>query len=221
MVDALASSSATATPANPTATLAADFDTFLALLTTQLENQDPLSPMEAEKFTEQLVQFSSVEQQMQTNTQLTQLVSMMRDAETTAALDYLGQNVTVAGSSLHLPVNGETGGTYTLPSEADRVAIEIRNETGQLIAVLDGDEKAGTHSFSWDGLNANGVRMDAGVYSVEVSASDKEGNPIDTELVTGGIVEGIETSDDGLFLLVNGIATPISAIRSINRGDQS
>ena len=221
MIDALASETTATAESRSRTSLAGNFDTFLALLTTQLENQDPLSPMEAEKFTEQLVQFTSVEQQIETNSQLSLLVGMMKDAETTAALDYLGKEVVVAGSSLHLDSEGSTGGTYRLPADADSVTIEISTESGLLVRRLDAEKSAGSHQFEWDGQTSNGDRLPSGVYRIDVKAADAEENPIDVEILTGGTVTGIESGDDGMSLLVNGIVTPLSAIRSISQGNDA
>jgi flagellar basal-body rod modification protein FlgD len=219
MVDAI--SSGAVAPSGSRSTLAANFDTFLQLLTTQLANQDPLSPMEADKFTEQLVQFTSVEQQLETNQQLTQLVGMMRDAETTAALDYLGKEVIVAGSSLHLPAEGAVQASYVLPASAETLSIDIFDQDGRVVRRLEGDMAAGEHVFSWDGLMMDGRRADPGVYRIDIVASDAAENPIESEILSGGYVDGIEANDDGISLLVNGVATPLSAVRNIKQGNEA
>src|SRR6476620_5874186 len=103
MADTLASilnpvASATGTAASKTAgvtTMAKNFDSFLTLLTTQLKNQNPLEPLDTNQFTQQLVQFTQVEQQMKMNTQLTSLISIEQMAQSTAAMAYLGSTATV------------------------------------------------------------------------------------------------------------------------------
>src|SRR6187551_955592 len=82
--------------------IASNFTTFLQLLTTQLKNQNPLDPLDTNQFTQQLVQFAQVEQQMNTNTQLQTLVSLQQTAQSTAALSYVGSTVVVDGSTSSL-----------------------------------------------------------------------------------------------------------------------
>src|SRR3954468_21748675 len=83
-------------------TLAGNFNTFLTLLTTQLKNQNPLDPLDTNQFTQQLVQFAQVEQQMKSNDQLQTLVSLQQSAQATAALSYVGSTVVLDGSSTQM-----------------------------------------------------------------------------------------------------------------------
>src|ERR1700689_2961035 len=84
------------------AALADNFNSFLTLLTTQLQNQDPLDPMDTDQFTQQLVEFTGVQQQVDMNTNLQTLISLQQTNEATAAMQFLGANVTVAGTSATL-----------------------------------------------------------------------------------------------------------------------
>src|SRR5271155_2875824 len=93
------SSTASAATTASTQQIAGNFDTFLQLLTTQLQNQDPLDPLDTDQFTEQLVEFASVEQQVDMNTNLQTLISMQQTSEATSALQLVGATVTVAGNS--------------------------------------------------------------------------------------------------------------------------
>src|SRR4051812_4190748 len=87
-------------------TLAGNFDTFLQLLTTQLKNQNPLDPLDTNQFTQQLVQFAQVEQQMKQNDSLSTLISLEKATQTTAALGFLGSDVVVDGDTAKL-TNGQ------------------------------------------------------------------------------------------------------------------
>src|SRR3954469_13964157 len=95
-------------------TLAGNFQTFLTLLTTQLKNQDPLSPLDTNQFTAQLVQFAQVEQQLKSNTQLTSLVTLQQTAQNTAALNFVGQKVDVDGPTTAL-ADGEATWQLSVP----------------------------------------------------------------------------------------------------------
>src|SRR5277367_2332707 len=85
--------------------LAGNFNTFLTLLTTQLQNQNPLDPLDTNQFTQQLVEFSSVEQQVNMNANLQTLISLQQTSEATSAMQYLGSNVTLSGTAASLAAN--------------------------------------------------------------------------------------------------------------------
>src|SRR5436853_3303249 len=124
-----AGSGVSTTPAANKATLAGNFTTFLQLLTTQLKNQNPLDPMDSNQFTQQLVQFAQVEQQMNMNTQLTTLISMQKATQTTAAMSFLGSTATVDGSTAKL-ASGKAGWTFSSEKPAS-ATITIQDDKGQ------------------------------------------------------------------------------------------
>ena len=112
-------------------TIAGNFQTFLTLLTTQLKNQDPLSPLDTNQFTSQLVQFAQVEQQLKANTELTTLVSLQQTAQNTAALGFVGQKVDVDGNTSAL-TNGSATWQMTVPKPGT-ATITIKSATGQQV----------------------------------------------------------------------------------------
>src|SRR5579863_8684834 len=95
-------------------TIAGNFDTFLTLLTTQLQNQNPLDPLDTNQFTSQLVQFSSVEQELKTNDYLSSLVQSTQNSQASAAVSYIGKTVTSTGVDSDL-VNGQATWSFNLP----------------------------------------------------------------------------------------------------------
>src|SRR3954447_23544651 len=112
-------------------TLAGNFQTFLTLLTTQLQNQNPLDPLDTNQFTQQLVQFASVEQQLKTNSQLTTLVSLQQTAQSTQALGFVGKTAVVDGSTAAL-TNASATWDLSVPTNSN-VNISITNSTGQTV----------------------------------------------------------------------------------------
>src|SRR5215213_11739157 len=112
-----AASGVPTTSAANNATLAKNFDTFLSLLTTQLKNQNPLEPLDSNQFTQQLVQFAQVEQQINMNTSLGTLVSLQQSGQTTAAMSFLGSTAVVEGSTTQLQ-NGQAGWAFSLAKPA-------------------------------------------------------------------------------------------------------
>lgn len=194
--------------------LASNFETFLRLLTTQLQNQDPLSPMDTERFTSQLVQFSSVEQALKTNRQLEQLVSLTRTSAASAALTMVGRQVRVDGS--RMLVDRQGGSTvYALPEQAANVTVRIFDADGRLVHSAAGQTAAGPHRFLWDGKLLDGGRAAAGLYRIAVEALDAQGRPIAATLERTATIEGLETRDSAVVLLADGIPVAAEAVRPL------
>lgn len=194
--------------------LASNFETFLRLLTTQLQNQDPLSPMDTERFTSQLVQFSTVEQALKTNRQLEQLVSLTRTSAASVALTMVGRQVRVDGS--RMLVDGQGGSTvYELPEQAANVTVRIFDADGRLIHSAAGETAAGPNRFVWDGKLLDGRPAATGLYRIDVTALDGQGRPIAASLERTTTIEGLETRESGLVLLADGIPLAVEAVRPL------
>ncbi|HRY27079.1 MAG: flagellar hook capping FlgD N-terminal domain-containing protein [Geminicoccaceae bacterium] len=214
-VDATRASAGTTAAARSGVKLAADFDSFLKLLTTQLTTQDPLSPMDAEQFTSQLVQFSGVEQAIQTNTKLEMLIGLMQANQTTAALQYIGATVELDTSAIALAAGGTAEIAYELPETAAAVLVEIQDGSGRLVRQLTGPAAAGPRSLVWDGRDGAGAAQPAGTYSVAVAAVDPLGREIPVPLDTVGRVEALTQTTAGLRLTVDGRTYPVESVRSV------
>ncbi len=195
--------------------LAGNFDSFLRLLTTQLQNQDPLAPMDANEFTSQLVEFASVEQAIQTNTKLGELGKLVATSGTTSAMAMLGQEVTAASDLVGLPASGDAQIRYRLPEDAARVTVTILDGQGRALRSLSGSGAAGENLAPWDGLDSAGTRMAAGSYRLRVEALRADGTALTPDPYVTGTVEGIEPGTDGITLVVAGAEVPMSAVRSV------
>jgi flagellar basal-body rod modification protein FlgD len=194
--------------------LASNFETFLQLLTTQLKNQDPLSPMDTERFTSQLVQFSSVEQALKTNRQLEQLVNLTRTSAASAALAMVGRAVRVDGS--RMLVDGRGGATiYELPQRAASVTVRIFDADGRLVHSAAGDTEAGANRFVWDGKLLDGGRAATGLYRIAVTALDGQGRPIEANFERTTTIESLETRESGLVLVADGVPLAAEAVRPL------
>lgn len=198
--------------ANQRATLAEDYDQFLQLLTTQLQNQDPLSPMDSSEFTNQIVQFSQVEQAINTNEKLDSLVSLQLNGATSAALGYVGLDVSYV--SPELPFNGTDpiDIRYSLEGPATQSRINIFDEGSNLVFSVDAQTNAGVHDFTWDGRDQIGQALPAGTYVITVDSFDGNDEKIETETVVRGRVSGIESQDGVVYALVGERAVPIPSI---------
>ena len=214
-ISALQATTAAATGSRDGTRLAADFDGFLKLLTTQLQTQDPLSPMDAEQFTSQLVQFSAVEQAIQTNTQLKSLVSLMQATQHTAALQYVGATVELDNSRIHLPLGGEAKIAYSLPAPAAAVRITVVDANGQAVRELAGPGGEGQQNVVWNGVDNDRRGRPPGSYGVRIEALDAAGRPLPVSLVTTGRVEALLQTKEGLVLSVDGRSHPLDAVRAI------
>ncbi len=132
--------------------LAGNFDTFLQLLTTQLQNQDPLDPLDTNQFTQQLVEFASVEQQVDMNTNMQTLISMQQTTQATSALQLVGSTVTVAGNSATLSNATNSPATWSLSTSTPATAtVSIASAAGTTAYSGTLSLNAGTQSFTWNG----------------------------------------------------------------------
>jgi flagellar basal-body rod modification protein FlgD len=192
--------------------LAEDFNQFLILLTTQLQNQDPLNPMDSSEFTNQLVQFSQVEQAINTNQKLDDLVSMQLGSISSVALGYVGLDINYLSAEMTYDGAKPVKVSYALEQEAFSAKINILDEKGQLVFSKTVDKSAGAHEFVWNGEHSGGGAVESGTYAVSIDALDSEGNKIDTSTVVSGRVRGIESQNGMVFLLVGKRAVPLGQV---------
>lgn len=195
--------------------LAQDFDSFLKLLTTQLQTQDPMAPMDAEQFTSQLVQFSAVEQAIQTNNQLESLVGLMRTTQHTAALQLVGATVELDESRTYLPTGGGAGITYTLGAPAAAVTVTIVDADGKTVRELEGPTSVGDQAMTWDGTDADRRGRSSGSYGVRVEALDAAGRPVPVAQASTGRVDALLDEGDGPVLSIGGRSYPLDAVRAV------
>jgi flagellar basal-body rod modification protein FlgD len=196
-------------------TLAGNFQTFLTLLTTQLQNQNPLDPLDTNQFTQQLVQFAGVEQQLKTNDQLTSLVSLQQTAQSTQALGFVGKTAVVDGSTTNL-VNGAAGWNLSVPTNSN-VAITIANSTGQNVFSGTYPVTAGANqAFAWDGKGNDGTQWPDGKYTMTATAVDASGNPVAVSTQIQGVVNSVDLTQQPPLLSINGQTYTVNQIKSIS-----
>lgn len=223
-VAAATSASTTASAANNSASqqLAGNFDEFLQLLTTQLQNQDPLDPMDTNSFTQELVEFSSVEQQINTNTNMQTLISLQQSTAATQALQLVGSTVTVAGTSANLSNATGSPASWSLNAAGPASAnITITSSSGQTAYTGTTTLNAGTNSYTWNGQGNNGVTWPDGTYTIAVTATGANGQTVSVSTQTQGVVSAVNMSATPPTLTVGGQSVPISSIVSIGSGGSS
>ena len=193
--------------------LASNFETFLALLTSQLKNQDPLSPVDSNQFTAQLTQMAGVEQQLLTNELLKSLVSAQGGGDLASASNYIGKDATAAWSATKFK-DGKADWSYEVASNAASVKLEVLDGSGNVVWSGDAPAKTtGVHEFSWDGDATTGADgQDDQVYTLKVVAKDAAGGAIDAQVLTRGRITGVEMYDGEAYLTVGNSILPLSSV---------
>jgi flagellar basal-body rod modification protein FlgD len=218
MASSAASSSSTAQAANSSASqqLAGNFDTFLQLLTTQLQNQNPLDPLDTNQFTEQLVEFASVEQQINMNTNLQTLISMQQTTEATSALQLVGSTVTVNSNTAPLSNATSTPATWSLTTSTPATAnVTITSAAGTTAYTGTVALNAGTQSYTWNGQGANGQTWPDGNYTLAITATGANGQTVTVKSQVQGTVSGVNLNANPPTLTVGGQNVQISQVSSI------
>ncbi len=192
--------------------LAQDFDQFLSLLTTQLQNQDPLNPMDSTEFTNQIVQFSQVEQQINTNQKLDSLVQLQLSNAFGASLGYVGMDVKYVSGEFNYDGENPVELTYALDTSAISARIHIVDESGATVYSQEVERDSGAHDFVWDGTTTGGAPLPEGTYQVRIDAFDIEDEEINVSTVVKGNVSGVETQGGAIYLIVGERAVPLSNI---------
>ncbi|MFD1192595.1 MULTISPECIES: flagellar hook assembly protein FlgD [Phenylobacterium] len=203
------------------ARLATNFDTFMTLLTTQLKNQDPLSPLDSNQFTQQLTQMTGVEQQIYSNDLLKQLITNTGSGISTA-VSLIGREVKATGAEAGI-VKGQAEWGYTLPREAANVKIEVLDSNNKLVHASNADTdgtSAGDHSFTWNGKDLTGKQLpDGGTYTVRITAVDSSGATVAATTFVKGVVTGVEQASGKSLITVNGAKIPWENVTSIKQID--
>ena len=219
MVDAVTSASNAA--ANKisagSSMLASNFETFLALLTTQLKNQDPLSPMDSNEFTAQLTQMAGVEQQLLTNSLLNNLLKAQMGDGLTEAAAYIGKEATGIWSTTRFE-DGAAKWSYELGDGAANVTLQVVNSAGQTVWSGPAPEKTnGVHDFTWDGTTTGGGKVDdGGIYTLKVFAKNGAGGDVDSQVLIRGRVTAVEMYDDTAYAAIGGSVMPISKLIALD-----
>lgn len=194
---------------NALSSLTSNFNDFLNMLMTQLQNQDPTSPMDANQFTTELVQFTGVEQQINTNSSLTQLIQLTQSNQVMQSASAVGHSVAVQASALSLQ-NGTGTVRFSLPA-AGAVKAVVSNAAGTPVYSTTLAGNAGTNDWSWNGKTASGTQLPDGAYKVALTSAS--GGPLATSAV--GTVTGVVNNAGTVDLQLGGLEVPFSALQSL------
>jgi flagellar basal-body rod modification protein FlgD len=191
--------------------LAGNFDTFLTLLTTQLQNQDPLSPMDSTEFTQQLVAFSSVEQQINTNDNLKSLIALSMSQQASAAVNYIGHSVVLTNGKGSLN-GGTVDWTYNLSAPSSGTLLTVKDAAGRVVYSTSGGTAQGNNDFTWDGKDAGGNQLPDGEYTLTVSAVAADGSPITSTVASKAFVTAVDMSGTTPMLVLGAMEVPLSDV---------
>ncbi len=219
-----ASAAASASAASQTgnaafSSLDGNFNDFLNMLMTQLQNQDPTSPMDTDTFTSELVQFSSVEQQIQTNTSLTNLIQLTQGSEVIQGSSMIGQQVTV--QSTQIPLQSGTGTVNITSPAAEKVSIQITNSAGTDIFDTTANAVAGNNTFTWNGTNNAGQTVPDGLYTMVATGSNVGGGTSNLPFTVTGTATGVVSSGTTVNLQLGALTVPFSAITAVANSSAS
>jgi len=193
--------------------LSANFGDFLQMLMTQLQNQDPTSPMDANQFTSELVEFSSVEQQINTNSSLTQLIQLTQAGEVMQASAMTGKHVTV--SSDHVPLqNGQGTIQFNTPT-AVPIDIAIYDSNGNKLNDVMMMSVSGTNTWSWNGKSSSGTTVPDGSYQVVVTAANSSGATTTLPTSVIGTATGVLSQSSGIQLELGALSVNFSQVQSV------
>jgi flagellar basal-body rod modification protein FlgD len=207
------SSSATSALNSSRSTIADNFDTFLQILTTQLKNQNPLDPLDTNQFTQQLVQFTGVEQQLKTNEFLEAMMSASVNANNSQTVSYVGKMVTASGNKAEL-VNGQARWNFAVDEPAN-ISVSVRDKDGNVVYTRQGEVEEGESIFTWDGKNSTGNKAPDGSYSITIEARNQDGALIDVATEMTGEVTGVDFSGTEPVLIVGTARVNLSAVLSV------
>jgi flagellar basal-body rod modification protein FlgD len=208
------SSSAGAASALASQQIAGNFQSFLTLLTTQLQNQNPLDPLDTNQFTQQLVEFAGVQQQLNTNDSLATLVSLQQTAQSTQALGFVGKTAVVSGSTAALS-NSSATWQLSVPSNSN-VDISIASSTGQTVFTGSYSVAAGDNQpFTWNGQGNDGTKWPDGSYTLKATAKDSSNNTVAITTAIQGVVNSVDLTQSPPLLSIGGQTYTVSQIQSI------
>jgi flagellar basal-body rod modification protein FlgD len=213
---ATATSGTTSSTAKSTTGIADNFQTFLNLLTTQLKNQNPLDPLDTNQFTQQLVQFAGVEQQLKSNEALASLVKLQSTSQTTQALNFVGATAVVDGAKAPL---ASGSAKWTLAAEKPASAkVSIVNSTGQTVYSGTYTVTAGKGQvYSWDGKGNDGTQWPDGDYTLSITATDAAGQNVAVSTEIQGVIDSADLTQTPPLLSIGSQTFTLDQVKRVIR----
>ncbi len=218
-VSAISSTAATTNLQAGKDNLKIGYDTFLKLLTTQLQHQDPTSPLDTNQFTSQLVQMTGVQQQLLSNELLQSLIDKTGSGGVDAAVGLIGKTVHATGDTAQLD-GGQARFAYGLEAGAASAVLTVTDSKGRVVWTGNADALGqGRHDFAWDGKTTAGAQLaDGGLYTLSVAAKDASGGVIRSATEVTGVVRSVELVDGQAVLNLGKTKVLHSAVNQVEAG---
>jgi flagellar basal-body rod modification protein FlgD len=214
--DTTAAKATTTKTPTAAAPLSKDYQLFLSLLTSQLQNQDPLDPLKTNEWVTQLVQYNSVEQQIKTNKYLENIANNTKgQSNFSTGVSYIGKMAVADGNIASLKYN-EASWSYKLGAQAESVTLSVKDSSGTIVYSTTGNTSAGQHPFTWDGTQATGGKLTSGDYSLEVTATNFSGQSIVTNVSIAGKVTSVSQEGGNTLLRLGNSLVDVSKITSVS-----
>lgn len=211
--------SSTSTTATDSKSLSSNYNMFMTLLVTQMKNQDPMNPTDTSTFTSQLVQYSSVEQQIKMNANLADLKALQTTQNAANLVSYVGKTVKVDGSTTTFDGSSAASWDFTSSAASPSAKITISNASGQAVYSTTQTLSSGSNTFTWDGTTTAGGMAAAGPYTIAVSGNDSSGNAVTATTATSGVVTAIDFSGTVPLITVGGQQISVYDVTSVSSGN--
>ena len=211
----VASSTTKGSSGSTTDTTVGSQDYFLKLLVAQMNNQDPLNPMDSAQMTSQLAQLNTVQGINKLSTQLDSLLGDMTSSQSLQASALVGRDVLVPGTTLAL-ADGQAAGGVNLASDADSLTVSIKDASGPVVKTATlGKQASGLVNFVWDGATSTGAVAPAGSYTFSADAKGGTSKVV-ADTLSSGLISSVTPGSNGASVFVNGIGTvPMSQVKQI------
>lgn len=195
--------------------LNADFDMFLKLLTTQMQNQDPLDPMDTAQYTQQLVQYSQVEQSIEQTKTLKEMLAAFGTQNLMQASALIGAQVETSSATSGLSAATPAQWTWSATRDVASMTATIKDDKGKVIDIFPIDATGTAGAFTWDGTTSGGKKVDPGLYTLELASKDASGGTVTTTAHAYGKVTDVELNNGTVQMTINGLTVSSSELLRI------
>lgn len=193
-----------------------NYQDFLKLLTTQLQNQDPTAPADTTQLTQQIATLSQVEQQINTNSNLQKLIDIFSAGYINNMVSYIGKQVETDGDKGVLQ-NGKASFVYSLEKAATSVTVQIYDAAGKMVVSADGTKLAGRNEVLWNGKDSKGKQLADGTYTMKVIAKDASGDDMKVTTSTTGVVTSVDSNAGTTALSLGDVSVAIDKVKSVRQ----
>ncbi|KZL25354.1 flagellar hook assembly protein FlgD [Pseudovibrio sp. WM33] len=191
----------------------ANFDLFISLLTTQVQNQDPLEPLDSAEYTNQLVQYTMVEQQVATTEKLEEQLTQLKTQSASQFVNYIGNEVTAQSATAQLK---DDKASWNLDAvSAGKATISVKNSEGSEIFYKEIDLDKGETTFEWDGISTSGAKAEDGAYTIDIITKDANGDPFAVQTEVKGKVDAVDFSTGDIILHMGDLKVPVGEVTGV------